>query len=309
MDKLDELAVFVAVVQHGSLAAAARTLRRSPAAVTRTLAALEKRFGSLLIERTTRRLAPTPAGMTLFERAKKLLDEYQQALNAVTDNQLSGQLRLTAPVQFGRRHVAPLLLAFMEHYPDIQIELQLNDGYQDLIEQGLDMALRIGQLRDSSLVAVSVGSVQRLLVASPDYLTRMGTPGSPAALAHHSLIASISQAAGKEWRFSSAGVQERVRLTPRLIVNEVETQLLAARAGKGIARLLSYQVYDDLQTGSLCEILPDYRSTAVPVQLVRQNVKYMPARVRAFWDLALARLPELGCLQTNKPRKNKIQAN
>ncbi len=299
MDKLDELAVFVAVVQQGSLAAAARMLRRSPAAITRTLAALEQRLACTLIERTTRRLAPTPAGVALFERAKGVLDAYQQALSASDGNPLSGQLSLTAPVQFGRRHVAPLVLTFLERYPDIQIDLQLNDGYQDLIEQGLDMAVRIGQLRDSSLVAVEVGRVRRLLVASPDYLARMGEPLSPAALADHHLIAGVT--ASKTWRFTAAGLQERVRITPRLTVNEVETQLIAARAGKGIARLLSYQVYEDLQAGTLCEVLPAFRCAAVPVQLVTQNVKYMPARVRALWELARAALPELACFQTNKP--------
>ena len=303
MDKLDELAVFVAVVQQGSLAAAARSLRRSPAAITRALAALEARFATSLIERTTRRLSPTPAGVALYERAKGLLDDYQKALVAATYTQLNGQLRLTAPVQFGRKHIAPLVLTFLERYPDIQIELLLNDGYQDLIEQGLDIAVRIGQLRDSSLVATEVGSVQRILVASPGYLTKAGTPSSPADLTDHHLIASASQAANREWRFFTSG-ERRVRIRPRLIVNEVETQLIAARAGKGIARLLSYQVHDDLNSGQLCEVLPEYRLSAVPVQLVTQNIKSMPARVRAFWDLARRELPELGCFKDEGLRQN-----
>lgn len=296
MDKLDELAVFVAVVQQGSLAAAARTLRRSPPAITRALAALESRFGVNLIERTTRRLSPTPAGLALFERAKGVLEDYQQALNATTRSQLSGRVRLTAPVQFGRQHIAPLVLTFLDRYPDIQIDLMLSDRYQDLIEQGLDMAIRIGQLRDSSLVATEVGQVKRMLVASPDYLTVQGTPLTPAMLVDHHLIASAALTAQREWRFGSEKQQERVRITPRLTVNEVETQLIAARAGKGIARLLSYQVHDDLLRGTLVEILPAFRPPAVPVQLVAQNVKYMPAKVRAFWDLARTALPELGSL-------------
>lgn len=296
MDKLDELAVFVAVVQQGSLAAAARTLRRSPPAITRALTALESRFAVNLIERTTRRLSPTPAGLALFERAKGVLEDYQQALNTTTRNQLSGRVRLTAPVQFGRQHIAPLVLTFLDRYPDIQIDLMLSDRYQDLIEQGLDMAVRIGQLRDSSLVATEVGQVQRMLVASPDYLTLHGTPLTPAMLIDHHLIASAALTAQREWRFGPEVQQERVRITPRLTVNEVETQLIAARAGKGIARLLSYQVHDDLLRGTLIEILPDFRPPAVPVQLVAQNVKYMPAKVRAFWDLARTSLPELSSL-------------
>lgn len=302
MDKLDELAVFVAVVQQGSLAGAARMLRRSPPAITRTLAALENRFGVSLIERTTRRLQPTQAGLDLFERAKSLLQDYQQALVTSTRNQLSGELRLTAPVQFGRKHIVPLVLTFLETYPDIQIDLLLSDRYQDLIEQGLDMAVRIGQLRDSSLVATEVGSVQRMLVASPDYLARNGEPLTPVMLADYRLIAGSTPGSQREWRFGPEAQQERVRITPRLTVNEVETQLVAARAGKGIARLLSYQVYDDIQQGSLCEVLAEFRPPAVPVHLVTQNVKYMPAKVRTFWELARTTLPELSSLRAQSLR-------
>lgn len=296
MDKLDELAVFVAVVQQGSLAAAARKLQRSAPAITRTLAALESRFALSLIERSTRRLSPTPAGIALYERATVLLEDYQQVLESTTRNQLSGKLRLTAPVMFGRKHIAPLLLDFMAIYPDIQIELMLSDSYQDLIEQGLDMAVRIGQLRDSSLVATEVGHVQRVLVASPHYIATHGAPEIPGQLADHPLIAGTIPAQQREWRFRAEAQQERVRITPRVTVNDVETQLVACRAGKGIARLFSYQVYDDLQTGVLSEVLAHCRPPAVPVQLVAQNVKYMPARVRAFWDLARTRLPEIGSL-------------
>lgn len=303
MDKLDELEVFVAVVQLGSLSAAARKLRRSPPAITRALASLETRFAASLIERTTRSLAPTPAGMQLFERAKALLNDYQLTLQDATRTQLNGLLRLTAPVQFGRKHIAPLMMQFMESYPDIQIELLLNDSYQDLIEQGLDMAIRIGQLRDSSLVAFELGSVQRILVASPDYLAKAACPASPSALTSHKLIAGSSISSAREWRFGPTENQERVRIQPVIMVNEVETQLIAARAGKGITRLLSYQAYDDLQAGLLCEVLSDHRPPAQPVQLVTQNLQYMPARVRAFWDMARSRLPALDCFQPLKHAK------
>ena len=214
-----------------------------------------------------------------------------------TRNTLSGKVRLTAPVQFGRLHIAPLVLTFLERFPDIEIELLLSDSYQDLIEQGLDMAVRIGQLRDSSLVASEVGQVYRTLVASPAYLKRHGYPQSPAMLTQHHLIAGSTPSVQREWRFGSDVQQERVRFTPRLSVNEVETQLIAARAGQGITRLLSYQVCDDLQRGTLCEVLTDYRPPPVPIQLVAQNVKYMPAKVRSFWDLARATLPQLDGLR------------
>lgn len=297
MDKLDELEVFVAVVQQGSLAAAARKLRRSPPAITRALASLESRFAASLIERTTRNMSPTPAGILLFERAKKLLSDYQQAIVDSSQTQLNGLLRITAPVQFGRKHIAPLVLAFTEDFPGIQVELLLSDSYQDLLEQGLDIAVRIGQLRDSSLVAVEMGTVERLLLASPAYLARAGSLRTPADLSQHQLIAGTSVRSTREWRFGPADNQDRVRIQPTIMVNEVETQLLAARAGKGITRLLSYQAYEDLQQGTLCEVLPDYRPPALPVQLVTQNLKYMPAKVRAFWDMAREALPALSCLQ------------
>ena len=300
MDKLDELEVFVTVVQLGSLSAAARKLRRSPPTITRTLASLETRFATSLIERTTRSLAPTPAGMQLFERAKALLNDYQLTLQDATRTQLNGLLRLTAPVQFGRKHIVPLMMQFMDSYPDIQIELLLNDSYQDLIEQGLDMAIRIGQLRDSSLVAYELGSVQRILVASPDYLASAGFPASPSALTSHKLIAGSSISSAREWRFGLAENQDRVRIQPGIMVNEVESQLIAARAGKGITRLLSYQAFDDLKSGRLCEVLSEQRPPAQPVQLVTQNVQYMPARVRAFWDMARQTLPGLDCFQPLK---------
>lgn len=295
MDRLDELQIFVAVVSQGSLAGAARQLRRSPPAITRALASLEQRFSATLIERTTRRLSPTPAGLQLLGQAQALLSGYDQALQASQQTRLSGLLRLTAPVQFGRKHLMPLIMAFTEACPDIQTELLLNDSYQDLIDHNLDMAVRIGHLRDSSLVAVEVGKVQRMLVASPAWLACNAAPANPAGLSDCPLIAGITRSTPTEWRFGVADSLQRVRFTPRIAVNDVEAQLTAARAGKGIARLLSYQVDDDVKQGTLCELLPAFRPPAMPVQLVTQSVRYMPARVRAFWDMARSALPRLNC--------------
>lgn len=174
MDRLDELAIFVAVVQHGSLAAAGRKLRRSAPAVTRAIASLEQRFGARLVERTTRRLAPTEAGLRLAERAHLLLTDYQAAVLDTADTQLTGLLRITSPVQFGRKHVAPVVMAFLDRYPQMQIEMVLNDRNLDLIDEGLDVAVRIGHLQDSSRVARRLGQVSRVTVASPDYLARRG---------------------------------------------------------------------------------------------------------------------------------------
>ena len=297
MDRLDELAIFVAVVQHGSLAAAGRKLRRSASAVTRAIASLEQRFGARLVERTTRRLAPTEAGLRLAERALLLLTDYQAAVLDTADTQLTGLLRITSPVQFGRKHVAPVVMAFLDRYPQMQIEMVLNDRNLDLIDEGLDVAVRIGHLQDSSRVARRLGQVSRVTVASPDYLARRGEPQEPAQLAEHDTIVGTQRASLREWRFGPQENGERVRLTPRLLLNDVETQLLAVRAGKGIARLLSYQVADDLAAGTLVRLLPAFEPLPMPVQLVAQNMQRMPLKVRTFWDYAWQELSQLAQIQ------------
>ncbi|CAI0813800.1 D-malate degradation protein R [Serratia liquefaciens] len=297
MDRLDELAIFVAVVQHGSLAAAGRKLRRSASAVTRAIASLEQRFGARLVERTTRRLAPTEAGLRLAERAHLLLTDYQAAVLDTADTQLTGLLRITSPVQFGRKYVAPVVMAFLDRYPQMQIEMVLNDRNLDLIDEGLDVAVRIGHLQDSSRVARRLGQVSRVTVASPDYLVRRGEPQEPAQLAEHDTIVGTQRASLREWRFGPQENGERVRLTPRLLLNDVETQLLAVRAGKGIARLLSYQVADDLAAGTLVRLLPAFEPLPMPVQLVAQNMQRMPLKVRTFWDYAWQELSQLAQIQ------------
>jgi DNA-binding transcriptional LysR family regulator len=185
MDRLDELAIFVAIVEAGSLVGAARRLRRSPPAITRALSSLENRLGLRLVNRTTRRLVPTEAGNMFAERARALLAGYEEVLLGASQAPIRGVLRITAPVQFGRRHVAPIVSAFLNEYADVGVELSLNDRNLDLIEEGLDLAVRIGPLADSSLVARQVGSVRRVVVASPAYLARRGEPRTPSDLATH----------------------------------------------------------------------------------------------------------------------------
>ncbi|MGU3540634.1 LysR family transcriptional regulator [Methylobacterium sp. A54F] len=294
MDRLDELAIFVAIVDQGSLAAAARRLRRSAPAVTRALASLEDRVGTRLVERTTRRLAPTQAGRDLAERARALLADYAGAVSGLSDAPVRGLLRVTAPIQFGRLHVAPVVASFLDAHPQAQVELVLADRNLDLIEEGLDVALRIGHLSDSSLVARRVGTVRRLLVASPAYLERRGAPESPADLAGHETIFGAPRTDAREWRFGTEGRGSVVRLAPRLLVNEVEAQLIAARAGRGIARVLSYQAAADLAAGRLVRLLQAHEPPPIPVQLVTGGGAHRPAKATAFLDHAteaLRRLP------------------
>ncbi|WP_372399591.1 LysR family transcriptional regulator [Azospirillum sp. HJ39] len=298
MDRLDELAIFVAILETGSLAAAAKRLRRSAPVVTRALSGLEERLGLRLIERTTRNLAPTDAGRRLAEQARRLLADYDEALAATgTDRPLRGRLRITAPVMFGREHVTPLVLDFMRALPDIRIELVLSDGNLDLIEEELDVAIRIGPLPDSGLVARRVGQVGRHLVASPAYLARRGTPETPEDLAAHDVIVSTGRSGSPEWRFLIDGRERLVRVAPRLAVSHIDSALLAARDGHGIARPLSYQVADDIAAGTLVRLMPHAEPAPLPVHVVVPSARLMPGRVRAFLDHAVKGLTALAVLK------------
>ncbi|RXZ31025.1 LysR family transcriptional regulator [Oxalobacteraceae bacterium CAVE-383] len=290
MDRLDELAIFIAVVDEGGMAAAGRKLHRSGPAVTRALAALEDRVGARLVERSTRRLAPTKLGLELAARARALLADYDGLAGSAAVQPLRGLLRVTAPTQFGRRHVATLVDSFLDAFPEMQVELVLNDRNLDMIDEGIDVAVRIGDLPDSSLIARKVGQVSRILVASPAYLAERGVPHRPKDLMAHDTIFSAIWSGPREWRFQGLGAggkESVVRLAPRFTVNDIEAQILAARAGRGIARLLCYQVADDLAAGALIRIMREYEAPPLPVQVVTGGGRHMAPKVRAFLDHAV----------------------
>lgn len=294
MDRLDELAVFVAILDEGSLAAAGRRLRRSPPAITRALAGLEERVGARLLERTTRRSRPTEAGRRLAEHARQVLAGYDEAVREPVAAAVRGVLRVTAPLVFGRRHVTPIVASFLDAHPGVRVELVLHDRNLDLIEDGLDVAVRIGALGDSSLVVRRVGEVRRVVVASPSYLAGRAPVRTPRDLLHHDIVFTAARPGMLAWRFGAG--REVVRLVPRLIVNEVDAALLAVRAGRGVARALSYQVADDLASGALVRLLPDREPPPLPVQLVVPSARHLSARARSFVDhaaRALAALPVL----------------
>lgn len=304
MDRLDELTVFVAVLDAGSLAAAGRRLRRSAPAVTRALAALEERVGTRLVERTTRRLAPTEAGRRLAEQAKAVLAGYADTVRDTSEAPLRGTVRVTAPVAFGRRHMMPLVAGFLDVHPAVRVELVLADRNLDL-EEGLDAAVRIGRLADSSLVARRVGEVRRVLVASPNYLAARGTPRTPPDLAgHDAIFSSGGRPTPVEWRFREGARGRVVRLAPRLLVNEVEAALIAARMGRGIAMALSYQVADDLAAGILVRLLPTHEQPPLPVQLVALGGgrHLVSGSVRAFLDHAVRSLGALEVIRIGGQR-------
>jgi len=298
MDRLDELTIFLAIFDAGSLVGASQRLRRSPPAVTRALRALEDRIGLRLFERTTRRLASTEAGRVLAERARALLADYETALVGASQAPVRGVLRITAPVQFARRHVAPIVSAFLNEYPDVRIELSLNDRNLDLIEEGLDLAVRIGGLPDSTLVARQVGSVRRVVVASPRYIAIRGMPRVPSDLVNHDTIFGAARSSAREWRFGQNKRAAVVRLSPRLLVDDVEAQVQAAKAGRGIARVLSYQVTEELAASTLVRLLRSFEPGPLPVQLVTLSRVHAAPKVRAFIDTAMKVLRDVKVIQS-----------
>lgn len=295
MDRLDELAIFVRIVDEGSLARAAARLRRSPPAITRALAALEDRVGQRLVDRTTRRLAATEAGRILYDKARALVADYDAATTVAPGMPVQGLLRITAPVQFGRRHMAPVVGRFLDAHDGVEIELVLNDRNIDLIEEGIDIALRIGPLADSSLLARPVGQVRRLWVASPAYLALRGTPRTPADLAGHEALLGTSRS-NMEWAFAGGRRGAPARLAGRLRVDDVETRLRAARDGRGIAQLLSYQAADDLAAGRLVRLLRDWERPPLPVHLLTKGRAHRAPKIDAFLDFAARRLKALPVL-------------
>ncbi|WP_422003351.1 LysR family transcriptional regulator [Reyranella sp.] len=296
MDRLDELSIFVRIVEEGSLVRAAARLRRSPPAVTRALAALEDRLGVRLIDRTTRRLAPTEAGRTFYDKARGLAAAYEAAMAGAVGAPVRGLLRITAPVQFGRRHIAPLVARFLDAHDGVEVELMLNDRNMDLIDEGIDVALRIGPLADSALMARRVGQVRRLWVASPAYLKRRGTPRTPADLVRHEAILGTARGNGS-WSF--AGLRTAPRLMGRLRVDDVETRLRAAREGRGIAQFLSYQVAEELAAGRLVRLLEAWEAGPLPVHLVTKGRAHRAPKIDAFLAFASRRLAALPVLAGN----------
>ena len=296
MDRLDELTVFVAILDAGSLNGAARQLRRSPPSVTRALAGLETRLGTRLIERTTRRLTATETGRRFGDDARRALAAYAEAIQPAADSAPRGLLRITAPLIFGRRHVTPVVASFLDAYPAIQAELSLADRYLDLREEGFDIALRIGPPVETLPAPHRLGEVRRIVVASPDYVARHGEPGLPAELTRHAIVNVIGRSGPHEWRFRAGRHERVVHLTPRLTVNEIEAALVAVRAGHGVTQVLSYQVAEEIAAGTLVRLLRDYEPPPLPVALVAASSD-PPSRVRAFMQHAAPLLSVLPVVQ------------
>ncbi|TLG71425.1 LysR family transcriptional regulator [Methylocystis sp. B8] len=292
MDRLHELEVFVAVADAGSFAKAGTRLRLSPPAVTRAISALEERLGARVFTRTTRSLTVTDVGQRFLESARRILTDLDSAeKEAVGETAVPhGHLTLTASVTFGRSALAPVVCAFLNEHPRVTVSVLLLNRIANLIEEGIDLAVRIGPLPDSSLVAKKIGTVRRMLVASPDYLARRGVPLTPTDLRLHSMIAFTGLMPNREWRFLDGKRRNSISFVPRLEINDAVASIAAAEMGDGITVALSYMVAEQIRDGRLAPVLDSFTPPPVPVNLVYPQSRLVSAKLRAFIDFAAPRL-------------------
>lgn len=292
MDRFHELEVFVAVAEAGSFAKAGARLRLSPPAVTRAVSALEERLGARVFNRTTRSVTITDVGRRFLESARRVLSDLEtaekEAIGETTTPQ--GHLTITASVTFGRSALSPVVCGFLSRYPRVTASVLLLDRVVNLVEEGVDVAVRIGHLPDSGLIAKRIGAVRRVLVASPDYITRRGMPASPAELRLHSVIAFTGLMPNREWRFLNGQKQGSVNLSPVFEINDAAAAIQAAEEGHGVTVALSYMVSDQLRNGELVSILDAFMLPPQPVHLVYPQARLVAPKVRAFIDFAAPRL-------------------
>ena len=289
MDRIDAMQAFVAVADLQGFAPAARKLGLSPSGVTRLIAALEDRLGARLLQRTTRKVALTDVGARYLERARRILGDVEEAEGSVQDERTkpSGRLVVSAPVGFGRLHVSPVMSAYLKRYPEVAGELRLSDRVINLVEDGVDLAVRIGHLPDSSLVARHVGEMRQIVVASPGYLKKRGEPKTPEAIACHETIQFGAMAASPDWRFVEDGREVRVVCTPRFTTNSADAAIRHAEQGGGLTRVLAYQAAEAIKGGRLTIVLARFEPPPLPIHIVYPTSRLLSAKVRTFIDLAI----------------------
>lgn len=296
MDRLAALRVFIAVAEAGSLSAAGRKLGMPLSTVSRQLKALEDELGTRLITRTTRRLALTESGRSYAATCRQVLDELDDAGRRLGGEQAEprGELALTAPVVFGRLHVLPIVTAFLNAFPSVAARMLLVDRVVDLVEEGIDIGVRIGNLPDSTLRATRFGAIRLIACASPAYLARHGMPTTPSELADHQCISFNNFTHPERWVFGEVGKRElRVTVSPRLVVNAADAAIDAAKAGLGIVRVLSYQAEASLADGSLRRILEAFEPEAMPVNLIHREDRLPQSKVQSFIAYAAPRLRQV----------------
>ncbi len=289
MDRIDAMQAFVAVADLEGFAPAARKLGLSPSGVTRLVAALEERLGVRLLQRTTRLVALTDVGARYLERARRILADVDEAEGSVQDERSrpSGRLVVSAPIGFGRLHVGPVMSEYLKRYPEVSCDLRLSDRMINLVEDGVDLAVRIGHLADSSLVARHVGEMRRIVVASSGYLKSHGEPMTPEAIGSHQTIQFGAATAPPDWRFVRDGREVRVAPTPRFATNSADAAIQYAAQGGGLTRVLAYQAADAIERGRLKIVLAKFEPPALPIHIVYPTSRLLSAKVRTFIDLVV----------------------
>lgn len=293
MDRFQAIQVFVKVAECGGFAAAARDLAMSPPAVTRAIAMLEDRLGTRLFVRTTRSVRLTESGDRFLQDGRRILLELEEAEEAAVGSHVEprGELRITGPVLFGRMFVTPILGDFLDRYPMVKAQTVFVDRIVNLMDEGLDVAIRIGDLPDSSLIAVRVGTVRRVMVASPDYIKKHGLPQRPEDLSQHRLIQALAMGTSSEWMFQENGKPLSVRVEPRIRMNTNDSAIELAVRGWGLSRLLlSYQIAPYLADGRLQTVLSAFELPPLPIHVVHQEGRIVSAKVRSFVDFMVERL-------------------
>jgi DNA-binding transcriptional LysR family regulator len=292
MDRLEAMSALLAAVEAGSLSGASRKLGMPLATVSRKVSELETHLRTRLVTRTSRRLILTDAGRSYVAACKRILDDVREAERAAAGEYSAprGELIITAPIVFGRLHVLPVVLEFLKTYPEIDVRLTLADRIVNLQEDHVDLAVRIGELPDSSLVAMRVGSIGRVVCGSPAYFAERGTPKGPDELRKHDCITFNGLTSPEAWIFPSGKGNISVAVHSRLIVNTAEAAIDAAITGLGITRVLSYQVADALRTGALLLALREFEPPPVPVSLVHAGQGRLALKLRAILDFAGPRL-------------------
>lgn len=285
------LEVFIAVAEAESFAGGARRMGLSAPSATRGVNALEERLGARLFTRTTRRVRLTEVGQAYFEDARHILAQLSAADSAATGAATNpvGQLRITCSQEFGRIYVTPILTDFLDTYSDVSADVLMVDRVVNMVEEGFDVAVRIGSLPSSGLVAVKVGEVRRVICGTPDYLARHDAPERPSDLVDHQIVSINPVSPVADWRFGRDGLTS-VRLKPRLTVSSVGAGIAIARQGWGLVRCLSYQIGPDLVSGALKTVLEEFEPEPLPIHLVHAEGRRAPAKVRAFVDFARDRL-------------------
>ncbi|WP_244068036.1 LysR family transcriptional regulator [Bradyrhizobium sp. Ce-3] len=287
MDRIDAMQAFVAVADLEGFAPAARKLGLSPSAITRLIAALEERLGARLLQRTTRQVTLTDAGSRYLERARRILADVEEAEDAVESERTrpEGRLVISAPFGFGRLHVSPVVSAYLKRYPDVGVDLRLSDRRINLVEDGVDLAVRLGHLPDSTLVARHVGQMRRIVVASAGYLRLRGEPKRPADLTAHDTIQFGAMTATPDWRFMEDGQEIRITPMPRFTSNSSDAAIQFAEQDGGLTRVMAYQAAESLKAKRVRIVLAAFEQPPVPIHVVYPTSRLLSAKVRTFIDL------------------------